>query len=120
MSDLENPNPIPADESQTISEMRSAIESLRGVFQVVALSGIVLSATMLLYLYKEVSVVKRQNDELRNYIIDYNTNLMPKIELTRTNLEAFAKSNSSAMPIFKKYFSTNAPVTTPPPPPVSK
>src|SRR5213595_3101262 len=98
MSDPENPisspqTQTPSSDTQTISEIRSAVESLRGVFQVVALSGIVLSATLLLFLYKEVSVARRQNLELMGYINDHNTNLVPRIEMSRTNLEAFAKTN---------------------------
>jgi hypothetical protein len=115
----ENASPTSSD-AQTISEMRSAIESLRGVFQVVALSGIVLSATFLMYFYKQVSAARRQNDELKTYIIDYNTNVLPKIEMSRTNLEAFAKANPTVVPILRKYLATNTPATsTPPPPPTT-
>jgi hypothetical protein len=113
----ENASPTTSSDAQTISEMRAAIESLRGVFQVVALSGIVLSATFLMYFYRQVSAARRQNDDLKAYIIDYNTNILPKIEMSRTNLEAFAKSNPTVLPILRKYFATNAPASTPPPPP---
>ena len=118
MNDSEIPNsptPTTAPDAQTTNEFRAAIESLRGVFQVVALSGIVLSATLLAYLYKEVSIVKRQNTELLGYINDFDKNLGPKIEAARTNLPAFAKTNPTIEPIIKKYFATN----TPPPPPSS-
>jgi hypothetical protein len=118
MSDSEIPN-SPTSEAQTTREIRSAIESLRGVFQVVALSGIVLSATILTFLYKEVSVVRRQNIELINYLSEFNTNVVSKIESARTNLPAFAKTNPTLDPIVKKYFATNAAAKTPPPPPPS-
>jgi hypothetical protein len=104
-------------DTQIVADLRSAIESLRGVFQVVALSGIVLSGTILLFLYKENSIVRKQNDELRAHLGDYYTNFIPKIEITRTNLEAFARSNPSITPLLRKYFPTNAParVTSQPP-----
>lgn len=107
------PDPIRSTEAQTISELRASIESLRGVFQVLALSGIVISATLLAFLYKEVSTVRRQGNELMVYLNEYQTNLAPKIELARTNLQAFAKSNASIEPLVKKYFSTNTPATPP-------
>lgn len=110
----------PTTNAQTIAELRSAIESLRGVFQVVALSGIVLSGTLMLFLYKEVSVVRRQNEELRANLNDYYTNFLPKIEMTRTNLEAFARTNPSIIPLLKKYFPTNQPAKAATPPPPSK
>jgi hypothetical protein len=120
MSDSNNPissASTTVSDPQTTTEIRAAIESLRGVFQVVALSGIVLSATLLTFLYKEVSVVRRQNNELIGYLNDFNTNVVSKIESARTNLPTFAKTNPTIDPIIKKYFATNAPAKTPPPPP---
>ncbi|HEY6228880.1 MAG TPA: hypothetical protein VI282_17300 [Verrucomicrobiae bacterium] len=112
MNDPESPiSPAssPSSDSQTIYEMRGAIESLRGVFQVVALSGIVLSATVMMYLYQQVSVVRRQNDELIAYINEFNTNVVPRVEMARTNLQVFAKTNASIEPLVRKYFPpTNA------------
>ena len=79
------------------------------VFQVVALSGIVLSATVMMYLYQQVSVVRRQNEELITYINEFNTNVVPRVEMARTNLKAFAATNASIDPLMKKYFPpTNA------------
>lgn len=106
MSFPENQNQ--GSDAQSLGEIRSAIESLRGVFQVVALSGIVLSCTVMAFLYKENAVVKRQSDDLRNYINEYNTNVAPKIEMAQTNLEAFAKTNPTIVPLLKKYFPTNS------------
>jgi hypothetical protein len=106
------PEPSSSSDAQTITELRASIESLRGVFQVLALSGIVISATLLAFLYKEVSMVRRQGNELMAYINEYQTNLAPKIELVRTNLQTFAKSNASIEPLVKKYFSTNTPAAT--------
>jgi hypothetical protein len=120
MSDFENPispSSTTASDAQTTKEIRAAIESLRGVFQVVALSGIVLSATLLAFLYKEISVVRRQNNELIGYLNEFQTSIGSKIDSARTNLPTFAKTNASIEPIMKKYFATNAPATTPPPPP---
>jgi hypothetical protein len=115
MSSPENPipNPVSTSGAQSLSEIRGAIESLRGVFQVVALSGIVLSCTLLAFLYKETTVVERQNNELKNYILEYNTNVAPKIEMAHTNLEAFARTNPTMVPLLLKYFPTNAPVSKP-------
>jgi len=107
-------NPTSSSDAQTLSEIRSAIESLRGVFQVVALSGIVLSCTILAFLYKQVSVIQRQNTEMRNVVLDYNTNVAPKIEMARTNLETFARTNPNFVPVLRKYFpTTNAPTSKP-------
>jgi hypothetical protein len=116
MSNPDIPSSVPSSprETPTNEELRGAIETLRGVFQVAALSGIVLSAALFLFLYKEVSVVRRQNSELATYIIDYNTNVAPKIEMSRTNLEAFARTNPSIVPILKKYFPSNAPAASTP------
>ena len=109
MSAPENSNG--GSDAQTLNEMRAAIESLRGVFQVVALSGIALSCTLLLFFYREVKQVRRQTTELKAYITEYNTNVWPKVDVARTNLEAFARTNPTFVPIYRKYFATNAPGT---------
>ncbi|HUS37646.1 MAG TPA: hypothetical protein VM680_20020 [Verrucomicrobiae bacterium] len=109
MSAPENPNP--SSDAQTIAELRSAVDSLRGVFQVVALSGIVLSCTIFLFFFRETKSIRRQNDEFRVVINEFDTNVLPKIEMARTNLEAFARTNPTFVPIYKKYFPTNAPDT---------
>src|SRR5687768_17208792 len=113
MSAPENPNS--GSDAQTLSEMRGAIESLRGVFQVVALSGIALSCTLLLFFYWQLKMVRRQNHEFKAFISEYNTNVWPKVDVARTNLEAFARTNASLMPLYRKYFSTNSGGTNPAP-----
>jgi hypothetical protein len=109
MSAPENPNP--SSDAQTIAELRSAVDSLRGVFQVIALSGIVLSCTIFLFFFRETKSIRRQNDEFRVVINEFDTNVLPKIEMARTNLEAFARTNATFVPIYKKYFATNSPDT---------
>ncbi|MGZ5546210.1 MAG: hypothetical protein ACXWIU_16205, partial [Limisphaerales bacterium] len=75
---------------------------------------IVLSFTILAYLYKQTAVIQRQNFEMTTVALDYNTNVAPKIEMARTNLEAFARTNPSFLPVLRKYFpTTNAPLTKP-------
>ena len=110
MNDSENLNG-PGTDAQTLDEMRRAIESLRGVFQVVALAGIALSCTLFLFFYREVKQVRRQNDELAAFVGDYNTNVLPKVDMARTNLEAFARTNATFQPIYRKYFTTNSAAT---------
>jgi hypothetical protein len=115
MSAPENPNSGGGSDAEMLNEMRSAIEALRGVFQVVALSGIALSCTLLLFFYREVKQVRRQNTELKAFVNEYNTNVWPKVDIARTNLEAFAKTNPTFVPIYRKYFSTNTGGTNPAP-----
>ena len=111
MSAPENPNPNTTSDAQLLSEMRAAIESLRGVFQVAALSGIVLSCTLGLFFYREVRTARRQNDEFKAFVTEYNTNVLPKLDAVRTNLEAFSRTNASFAPIYRKYFATNSAAT---------
>jgi hypothetical protein len=117
MSAPENPNPNTASDAQLLNEIRAAVESLRGVFQVAALSGIVLSCTLLLYFYRETRLVGRQNAEFKAFIADYNANTMPKLDAARTNLQVFARTNPTFVPIFNKYFATNSAATNAAPKP---
>lgn len=85
-------------------DVASAVESLRTMFHFAALCGIVLGVTLYVYIHKQVAWMKRQNQELVTFIEDYNSNVVTKVDMTRTNLEAFARTDPSIRPLLLKYF----------------
>jgi hypothetical protein len=90
-------------------DLPSAIETLRTMFHFAALCGIVLSASFYILIHKQVVGLKRQNEELASYVHDFTSNIAPKVEMTRTNLEAFGRTDPSIRPLLLKYFpATNA------------
>jgi hypothetical protein len=111
MNTPETPNG-PRD-GQEIAEIRQAVESLRTMFHLSALCGIVVGVSLYLFLHKQTANVQRGNDELRGYVEDYNTNFVPKVEIMRTNLEAFAKTHATLAPLLDKYFPAKPPVPKP-------
>ena len=108
----------PRDVSQTeaLLELKRAVISLRNLFHFSTLCGIALSATLFVLLLKQVSVLRRQNNEMVTYINDYNKNFVPMVDNIHTNLVEFARSNPTVNPLVQKYFSTNsAPAARPTP-----
>jgi hypothetical protein len=101
--------PTGAADTQALADVRRALDSLRTMFHLAALCGIVLSAVIYAFLYKEVKGLSRQNEDLRAYVQDFDANMAPKIRMAETNLAVFARTNPSFAPLFRKYFSTNAP-----------
>lgn len=102
-------NPTPGDTTMTAApnDIRKVLESLRTMFHLAALCGIVLAAVMYVFLYKQVAGIQRQNTELNNYIQDYNTTVVPSVELARKNLQAYGQTNASFAPVFRKYFTNS-------------
>jgi hypothetical protein len=104
-----SPDPLePVAEPKTVSDLRAAHESLRTMFQLSILCGIVLSASVFVLVYKQVASNQRQAFELQSIINEHQTNWAPKVEIARTNLAAFARENPSLAPILQKYFPSNS------------
>jgi hypothetical protein len=101
------PTPSADPQPAALSELRDAHESLRTLFQLSVLCGIVLSASVSFLVFKQVAAIHRQSAGLQAMIGDHNTNWSPRLHFARTNLEAYAAKDPSVAPIIQKYFSTN-------------
>lgn len=95
-------------ERQLVEELRQAVFSLRTMLHISALCGIVLSATIFVVFFKEVSTLRRQNDDMAAYINEYNKSFVPLAESVRTNLVDYARFHPTLAPILQKYYATNS------------
>ena len=116
----DKPAPAPASpERKAIIELRKAHASMQILFQLLALSCLLLTGTIFVLFFKQVSATRKQVDEAVAYIQEYNKTFAPQIELVRSELEAIAKTNQSLIPLMRRYFSTNMPKSAPTPPKAS-
>ena len=99
-----------------VTELRRSHESLRTLFQLAVLCGIVLSMSVSFLVFKQVAAMRRQSLGLQTMIDDHNTNWIPRLHIARTNLEAYAIKDPTLAPIVQKYFATNQPARSTPPP----
>jgi hypothetical protein len=107
MNDLPS-NPVSTQAPESAG-LRDSIESLRTLFQLAVLCGIVLSASISFLVFKQVAGMRRQAATMQMLIDDHNTNWYPRVQAARTNLEAYAAKDPTLAPILHKYFSTNSP-----------
>ena len=111
-----NPTPNPAADSperRAIIELRKSHASMRMMFHLLALCALMLTATIFVLFFKQLSATRRQVDESVAYIQEYNK-LVPQIDIVRGNLASFARTNDALNLVLRKYFPTNAPRATAP------
>jgi hypothetical protein len=79
---------------------------------------LVLTAGINIFMLRQVSIVQRQAGELRQFIVDYQTNQIPVMNKFVTELQGFARTHPDFAPVLLKY--TRQPsrppsLSTPPP-----
>jgi hypothetical protein len=110
MPEEPSPFPLPSPENASIEELRAGYRHLRTLFHCVAISLILLTGTVFIFLYRQVVLVRRQSAQLARYGVQYEAFGNRKaIENLREKLVVFARQNADFGPIFTKYFGTNAP-----------
>ena len=101
--------PVESPERKAILELKQAVLSLRTMFHLMALCSLLLTGAFFVIIFQQVSLLRRQADEIRLRINDYNTAVAPQLQGIQTNLAAFAATNKSLEPLMRRYFPTNAP-----------
>ena len=101
---------IPAvDVNTQVRALEGSVQSLRQLFTLVVLILILLSASLFIFMLRQVSSTRRQVAELTQFVVEYQKTSAPAIEEMRRKLYDFAKTNSDFTPIYQHYFSSNAP-----------
>jgi hypothetical protein len=102
-------NAVDSAERKALIELRKAHGNLRVMFHLLALSCLMLTGIIFVIIYKQLSLLRRDFDEMTASVNDYQKTFVPQVEALRVNLEAFAKTNESFRPILQRFFPTNAP-----------
>ncbi|MBI4662611.1 MAG: hypothetical protein HY735_27680 [Verrucomicrobia bacterium] len=80
-----------------------AYRSLRTLLQIVLVSVLILTASVFVFLLREVGEARRQVKELTQFVANYEKNSVPHLRLFRDRLIEFAKHNPDFVPILSKY-----------------
>jgi hypothetical protein len=100
-------------ERKALIELRKAHSGLRTQFHIMALSCVMLTATLFVIILKQVSLLRRDRDEMGAVVNDYNKVFVPQLEMVRVNLEAYGKTNEAFLPVLRRYFPANSKGTQP-------
>lgn len=97
--------------SQT--EFRPTVEqwkSQRMLLHCLALSVLVLTGTLFVYLYRQVVSIRKNTAEMVRFINQYErSEAAGIIDRVQEQLDAYRKQNPEFNPIYVKYFGTNTP-----------
>jgi len=127
MTDPELPAELKSEPMAEAESWQQAFQWLRNLFVVVLILLVVLSGSLNLYLYRQVSLANRQLNETRpgieRMVTDYQTKTFPVISTVVSNLQGFAKANPEfGTTVLNRYLGSNslpatpAPKATPPAP----
>jgi hypothetical protein len=83
---------------------------LRILVQATAVSVLILTGTLFVFLYRQVVLVRRQTAELTRYINEVNESGMSQFFMqVRDRFNTFRKEHPDFNPIYARYFGTNEP-----------
>ncbi|HVY68984.1 MAG TPA: hypothetical protein VHH73_03605 [Verrucomicrobiae bacterium] len=109
--------PNPAGTPPNIKELQESVRALRGVLNVVIVSLLVATIGLNVFLYRQVSMARRQISDASDYLNNYQKNTAPLIQKFIGQLQVFARTNADYAPIFQRHV-PNADAPKLPAPPV--
>lgn len=110
-----NPPPVPANSTEaSLQELRRSVDSLRGLLNLALLLVIVLATGLNIFLYRQVTLGRRQVADTNETLSNYEKTMRPSVHEFVARLQAFAKANPDFAPVMARHFPA-APVVPPPP-----
>lgn len=128
---FESPTPAPGqnatqsplaqpDLATTVRNLEQGYRSLGFQFTVVLVMVTVLNLSVNVYLWKQLSMIRRQAIEMNTLVEEYERKGAPKMNDFVEKLKAFGKSNPDFNAVLSKYWTNNPAVVMPPAAPVGK
>lgn len=100
------------DGGSDIESLQQAFLSLRNLVQAVVIVMIVLSASLNVFLLRQVTLVRKEIQTRETYISAYLEGGYPKLDTFLDRLQRFAEDNASLQPVLQRHYpervSTNA------------
>jgi hypothetical protein len=105
---------IPAEQPEVPRPFQSTPDvqytSLRRLVQATAVSVLILTGTVFIYLYRQVVLVRRQTAELVRYVAEVDRAGMPEfVDKVRASFNDYRKTHPDFNPIYVRFFGTNEP-----------
>jgi hypothetical protein len=107
-------NLMPAPAPEPISG--DDLKKLRMLVHASAISLLILTGTVFVFLYRQVSTLQNNTRELVNYIVEYeNSNASEFIAEAHRKFAEFQQAHPDFAPVYARYFGTNPPPARPAP-----
>lgn len=103
MNSSHPPETVPAQPAA--ADLQSAIASFKAAFNVVLVMLCVLTTALTIFLFRQVSMARRQVSEASDYVLNYQSVTEPSIARFVAQLQAYAVTNRDFAPILAKYAS---------------
>lgn len=128
---FESPTPTPArnvdeipssqpDLAATVRNLEQGYRSLAYQLMVALVMVTVLNISVNVYLWKQLSMIRRQAIEMNTLVAEYERRGAPKMNDFVDKLKAFSKSNPDFNSVLSKYWTNNPGVVMPPTEPAAK
>lgn len=102
--------PVPEPPRSLEVDLEGQHRRLKILVQATAVSVLILTGTVFVFLYRQVVLIRRQTAELTRYINEVNDSGMPKFFMqVRDRFNSFRKEHPDFNPIYSRYFGTNEP-----------
>jgi hypothetical protein len=99
------PHPDPRPEPG-LENLQESYRSLRNSFHVTLVLLLILTGSLFVSYLREVSIARKQINDLTQAVADYERNAVPLVEDFRTKLFNFTRTHPDFTPIYNKYFGT--------------
>ena len=101
-----NPDPSQTEFRPTLEQWKSQ----RTLLHCLALSVLILTGTLFVYLYRQVVSIRKNTAEMVRFMNQYErSEAAIIIDRVQEQLDAYRKQNPEFNPIYVKYFGTNSP-----------
>lgn len=128
---FESPTPAPLqnvaqspsgqpDIAATVKNLEQGYRSLAYQLMVVLIMVTVLNISVNVFLWKQLSMIRKQAIELNTLVAEYERRGAPKMNDFVDKLKAFSKSNPDFNSVLAKYWTNNPGVVMPPTEPAAK
>lgn len=91
------------EDGRRIEELQRACSRLQSLLNWSLLAIIILSASFFLFLFRDMSLIRRQSNELTAAIAEFEEKNLPVMRQFRDQLEAYAQTNPEFRPILRRY-----------------
>ena len=92
-----------ADNFASLRALEAQVSSLQTLAVLTLMAGLLLSAGVNFFLFREVSIVRKDLDASQRIVDDYETTRKPLINAFVTRLQGYAQSHPDFQPMLQKY-----------------
>lgn len=111
---IDQPQPTPIA-STLQPELQTAYRRLSTLCYAMALSVVILSGTLFIFIFRQISLLQHQSNRASAYIQEFRQSNLPEtMRLLERELFDFAQKNPDFRPILMKYTSRSNTVARPP------